>query len=171
MLYKFHYPKERYNILQEYQRQLVALYNLPDSYNYLHVANIGIYEGAGAFAWTHWDDKTITFSSQALAHCSMSELMHIMRHEIAHAIDIEVRGCSDHGHRWEKIANRLGVKFCKGTGAAKDPKMNTKFYEWAEHAVVMGLLLPCYKEYYSLELESCVGCGFSCVDTILANDA
>ncbi|SRR5690606_22628645 len=33
----------------------------------------------------------------------------VVRHEIAHAIDFETRGKSDHGPRWQEIARRVGA--------------------------------------------------------------
>jgi|TARA_R110000851_G_scaffold196444_3_gene347401 predicted SprT family Zn-dependent metalloprotease len=42
---------------------------------------------------------------------SMDIWKDVMLHEIAHAIDIEIRGCSDHSDVWVKLAQHIG---CSG---------------------------------------------------------
>ena len=60
----------------------------------------------------------------------------VIRHEIAHAIDFEARGRSDHGPRWKQICRRVGA----------DP---TRLYESAQS-------LPALPGKY---LARCPACG------------
>lgn len=56
----------------------------------------------------HGTKKRIRISEQFL-RLSMEALEDTIRHEIAHAIDYEIRGTSDHSYRWKRIAMQCGA--------------------------------------------------------------
>lgn len=69
-------------------------------------------------------EKTI-FISEFLAEAN-SELIDVwidtIKHEIAHAIDFEIRGKSDHSYKWKSIAKQVGcIPKGKSTVFLKEP--------------------------------------------------
>lgn len=54
--------------------------------------------------------RTIYLSSYYLTKVSEVETLDTIRHEIAHALDFDRNGKSDHGPRWKAIAREVGAK-------------------------------------------------------------
>lgn len=62
------------------------------------------------FGRTHFSTKRVTVSARLLNNgLSYDQIEDTLRHEIAHALDYETRGTSDHGHIWKKWARRCGA--------------------------------------------------------------
>lgn len=91
----------------------------------------------------HWEHsgrrlRILSLSRFYSVRIGWTELEDVVRHEIAHAIDYETRGKSDHGPVWKSIARRVGA----------DP---TRLYEGADVADVdskyVGQCPACEKEH------------------------
>ena len=54
--------------------------------------------------------KTIGLSRHLVETATYEDTIDTMLHEIAHAIDFEERGTSDHSWKWKRIAVRIGAK-------------------------------------------------------------
>jgi len=61
------------------------------------------------FGKTDYNAMTISLSSElTLYEKDMNRITNTILHEIAHAIDYEKRGFSDHGTEWQEIAKSIG---------------------------------------------------------------
>ena len=54
--------------------------------------------------------KRIELSNYFIGTATTAELMDTVLHEIAHAIDVEMRGTSDHSYRWQIVAVAVGAE-------------------------------------------------------------
>lgn len=54
--------------------------------------------------------RQITLSAHLTPHLSAEEVEDTVRHEIAHALDIESRGQTNHDQTWKALARRCGAK-------------------------------------------------------------
>lgn len=84
--------------------------------------------------------KKITMSRKMSEMRTDKEVMNTLLHEIAHAIDYEQRGTSDHSDIWRKIALSIG---CDGNRCSTiDNEVMTKSYKWLavckEHGTIGG---------------------------------
>lgn len=61
-----------------------------------------------AFGWAAPADKIVTINLHLHKHSPRENVLDTMYHECAHAIDFCLRGRSDHGVHWKKIARELG---------------------------------------------------------------
>jgi predicted SprT family Zn-dependent metalloprotease len=59
--------------------------------------------------YTHFKTKTIALSNYLIKLSSNEQILDTMRHEIAHAVDFEERGTSDHSWRWQIKARKVGA--------------------------------------------------------------
>ncbi len=91
----------------------------------------------------HWEHRgrrvrVISLSRFYSAEAGWSIMEDVVRHEIAHAIDYEIRGESDHGPVWKAIARRVGA----------DP---TRLYEGPDvrddASKYVGICPSCEKEH------------------------
>lgn len=53
--------------------------------------------------------REINFSKKFLGYMSYEQIIDTVRHEVAHAIDFERRGTSDHGPIWKAVAVEVGA--------------------------------------------------------------
>lgn len=60
----------------------------------------------------NWKRKTIAISLQFLESAPMEEMIDTLKHEMAHALDAEERGFSQHDNRWKR--------WCLITGATPE---------------------------------------------------
>ena len=54
--------------------------------------------------------RRITLSAPLLAHLSAAEVEDTLRHEIAHAVDVERRGRTGHDRAWKAVARACGAR-------------------------------------------------------------
>ena len=57
----------------------------------------------------------------------LSTWENVMLHEIAHAIDVEIRGRSDHSWKWKHIARSIGCDAERTTKVSYDKGINSKY--------------------------------------------
>lgn len=58
---------------------------------------------------TYGSKKEISLSKINVKKMSYKDVKDTILHEIAHAIDVEERGTSDHSHKWKVVAERIGA--------------------------------------------------------------
>ena len=96
-----------------------------------HMDKWGLTQKGWTFGWhkkrtslgsCNWTRKRILLSSFLFAHLTQEERQDTILHEIAHAMDFETRGMSDHGPKWKSWAIRVGAKpeRCKSISDASD---------------------------------------------------
>lgn len=83
--------------------------------------------------------KQITMSKIMSQERPDDEVINTMLHEIAHALDYENRGTSDHGSIWKSIALSIG---CNAERCSTSTVDKMKVYKWVgvcpEHGVLGG---------------------------------
>ena len=84
--------------------------------------------------------KFIGLSKKMTELRSREEVEQTIRHEIAHAIDVEIRGTSDHSWRWVNIASQCGYNGQKQSKVSDAAKV--KAYNWIafceNHGIIGG---------------------------------
>lgn len=77
--------------------------------------------------WCSYDKKTISVSTHLLMQNldKPEEWEEVVRHELAHAIDFEIRGTSDHSKVWKNVAKQVlsTAERCYDTNLIIDNKM------------------------------------------------
>ena len=102
-------------------------------------------------------NRTITFSK---VYKDVEEyiILDIIKHEIAHAIDVERRGYSSHDSYWKKIAQEVGAEPSRKTHSElleKAYKENAKYVVVCPKHGIIG-----YRNRKSQDaLYTCRGCG------------
>ena len=84
----------------------------------------GYHNRKGALGTCNRRYKTVKLSKYILENSNIlvSDWEDTIRHEIAHAIDFEIRGRSAHDNYWKSIAVQVGAKPQSGKNAKIDPK-------------------------------------------------
>ncbi len=82
--------------------------------------------------------RVISLSRYYATRVDWSQMEDVVRHEIAHAIDFETRGTSDHGPIWMAIARRVGADPTRLYDGPDVPDAGSKY---------VGLCPSCEKEH------------------------
>lgn len=94
----------------------------------------------GRFGFCNCIDKRISLSRVMTQHeTNMDRVNNTILHEIAHAIDCEQRGFTNHDEVWETIAKSIG---CSGSKCGVGDLDKKKFIKWVAQCG------HCEKEYY-----------------------
>jgi len=94
--------------MEKYHRQLSILRALMDA-NGLTLWKIRVTKKKLSAGTSFLKEKTIGLSSYYMDYVTDDVLRNTMLHEIAHAIDYEQRGYSNHDNHWKRIAMRIGA--------------------------------------------------------------
>ena len=86
--------------------------------------------------------KSIGLSKIMTENRSKEEVEQTIRHEIGHAIDVEIRGTSSHDWRWKSIASQVGYTGERTTIVSAESKINAYKYVvfCEEHGVIGGYM-------------------------------
>lgn len=126
------------NIAREKMNELMAKHNLSHwSFDFDRAV-----KRLGQCIWTKNGVKVrkITMSKVMTISRSDKEITNTMLHEIAHAMDYEIRGDSAHDDIWRSIALSIG---CDGNRCSNvDKEVSEKNYKWLavcpEHGILGG---------------------------------
>lgn len=94
-------PVDRHKPIFQYFQSLFEQYNLKGW-------KMGYDKASSRAGACHGSKKLITLSKHFVLHNTAEEIKNTIVHEIAHAIDNEDRGYSNHDGRWKAIAIALG---------------------------------------------------------------
>ena len=121
----------------------------------------------------NWSFKGYTKSLRALGTChcgfkviSLSEKLTEMRtkdevadtilHEIAHAIDFEIRGTTNHDYIWKHVAHQIGYK--GGTTTKIDKSITVQIKKWVAICPTHGIIGG-FTRKVSVDTKRCRRCN------------
>jgi len=109
----------------------------------------------GAFV-TEVHSKRIQLSKWLVdnSESTFEEWVDTMLHEIAHAIDVEIRGVSDHSYIWKSIASSVGARPERTT----DVKINADSSKYTMTCISCGNKTASHKKKASHTTSACVPC-------------
>lgn len=84
--------------------------------------------------------KYIGLSAKMTEIRSKDEVEQTILHEIAHAIDVEIRGTSSHDNVWKSIARSIGHSGNRCVNIKESIETRTKIYKWVAFCDVHGIL-------------------------------
>jgi predicted SprT family Zn-dependent metalloprotease len=83
------------------------------------------------FGNTNFGKKRVTVSERLLRNgLSFDQIEDTLRHEIAHVLDYEDRGTSDHTHQWKKWARRCGADPSTTGHLPEEVKPDYRWWLW-----------------------------------------
>ncbi|MEX1013985.1 MAG: SprT-like domain-containing protein [Candidatus Paceibacterota bacterium] len=99
--------------------------------------------------------KLITLSKLLTGKNNEDEVRDVILHEIAHALDFEDRGTSDHSSKWKTIAKRIGANPTRCYDSKKVSGVNYKYFHLCP---TCGYKAGRYRRT-NQKIASCTKCG------------
>jgi len=106
----------------------------------------------------NYDKKTLFISKKILSHASDEQIKNTMLHEIAHALEYEKTGTSNHGWRFQNICHDIGCKVGYGSEMERDELFGTKYDKWTYTCQGCGQTFGTSRKMTTLARTKCARC-------------
>jgi predicted SprT family Zn-dependent metalloprotease len=106
----------------------------------------------------HCMNNVISLSKKLTEVRTQDEVEQTILHEIAHAIDFEIRGTSNHDYTWKRIAYQIGYK--GGTTTKIDKSVTVQIKKWVAVCPTHGIIGG-FTRKVRIDTKRCKKCGQS----------